>query len=68
MQVSKREEALAKELYEHDMGAHQGEFMAWDKQIDYVRDTYRRQAAKVVNTRWFREQLALRSLEARADL
>jgi len=58
MQVSSREEALAKELYEHDMGSHQGEFMEWDKQIERVQDSYRRQASKIVNTKWFKQQLS----------
>lgn len=61
MQVSKREEALAQELYTHDMGQHQGEFVPWRSQIDYVKNSYRRQASKFVNTRWFKEQLAAAS-------
>lgn len=58
MKVSSREEALAKELYTQDMGTHQGEFVLWDKQIEHVRDSYRRQASKVVRTKWFQSQIA----------
>lgn len=58
MIVSNREESLAKELYTHDMGMHQGEFVKWEEQITQVKDSYRRQASKVVNTRWFKQQLA----------
>jgi hypothetical protein len=57
MKVSAREEALAKELYAHDMGVHQGEAVSWDRQITYVQDSYRRQAAKIVSTRWFKREI-----------
>ncbi len=57
MKVSTREEALAEELYTHDMGMHQGEYVPWRDQIEHVKNSYRRQASKVVNTRWFKQQL-----------
>lgn len=57
MTVSKREEALAKELYESDMAATPGEYVPWDKQISYVHTHYRRIAVRVVKSRWFDEQL-----------
>jgi hypothetical protein len=57
LNVSAREEALAKELYTQDMGVHQGEFVPWEQQIEKVRDSYRRQAMKVVNSKWFKHQL-----------
>lgn len=57
MKVSIREEALAKELFTHDMGLHQGEYSPWEDQIDYVKNSYRRQAMRVVNTQWFRTQI-----------
>ena len=56
MQVSKREEALARELYEHDMGiAHGYEVFPWENQIEKVQTSYRRQAAVIVGTRWFKK-------------
>lgn len=58
MKVSTREESLARELYTHDMGSHQGEFVVWDKQIEQVKDSYRRQASKLVRTKWFQAQIA----------
>ncbi len=58
MKVSAREEALAKEIYTQDMGTHQGEYVVWDKQIDQVKDSYRRQASKIVRTKWFQAQIA----------
>lgn len=64
MKVSTREEELARELYTHDMGMHQGEYVRWTDQIEYVKDSYRRQASKVVNTRWFKQQIQ----EARTGL
>ena len=67
MQVSKREEALAEELYAHDMGLHQGEYAPWDKQIPHVQDSYRRQAVKVVNSKWFKQQLANAHAPERSD-
>jgi hypothetical protein len=57
MIVSEREEALACELYTKDMGLCQGEYMPWERQIDYVKNSYRRQASKVVNSDWFRIEL-----------
>jgi hypothetical protein len=57
LNVSAREEALAKELYAHDMGAHQGEFVPWAAQIEKVKDSYRRQASKIVNTKWFKKEI-----------
>ncbi|UVG35222.1 hypothetical protein SEA_CECE_216 [Microbacterium phage Cece] len=57
MQVSRREEALAKELYEHDMGIHQAEDMPWEQQIDRVTTMYRRLASTIVNSRWFKKEL-----------
>jgi hypothetical protein len=57
MKVSEREERLAKELYTHDMGVHQEEAVSWDHQITYVQDSYRRQAMKIVNTKWFRQEI-----------
>lgn len=57
MIVSKREEALAKELYEYDMGLHQAEDMPWDRQIEQVQTVYRRLASKFVKTRWFKNQI-----------
>lgn len=68
MKVSTREEALAKELYQADLNLHQTEDTPWEGQIERVKDSYRRQAMKVVNTRWFREQLVDAALRARADL
>ncbi len=59
MNVSKREEALAKELYEQDMAATPGEFTPWDKQISYIHTHYRRIATRVVKSRWFNEQLLM---------
>lgn len=59
MTVSKREEALAKELYESDMAATPGEYTPWDKQISYVHTHYRRIATRVVKSRWFQEQVTL---------
>lgn len=67
MKVSKREEALARELYAHDMGVHQGEAVSWDRQIVYVQDSYRRQAMKIVNTNWFKQQLEEARNEAYSD-
>lgn len=57
MTVTQRVESLAIELYDHDMGTHQGEWMPWDKVIDRVRTSYRRQAQTVVNTKWFQDQI-----------
>lgn len=57
MKVSVREEQLAKELYQHDMGIHQGEYTPWDRQIPHVQDSYRRQAGKVVKSSWFEKEL-----------
>ena len=57
LKVSTREEALAKELYEHDMGMHQAEDMPWEQQIEQVQTVYRRLAAKVVSTKWFKQQI-----------
>lgn len=57
MIVSAREEDLAIELYTHDMGSHQGEWVDWDRQIDYVKNSYRRQASRFVNTKWFQRQV-----------
>lgn len=59
MQVSRREEALAKELYENDMNLHQSEDVPWHKTIQRVQDSYRRQAMRIVNTKWFKRELAL---------
>ncbi len=57
MIVSVREEQLAKELYKHDMGLHQGEYVPWDEQIPPIQDSYRRQAVKVVKSDWFVKEL-----------
>ena len=59
MKVSAREEELAKELYTHDMGLHQGEYVRWRDQIEYVKDSYRRQASKFVNSNWFKNQIGI---------
>lgn len=57
MTVSKREEALAKELYEMEMSATPGEFVPWEKQISYVHTHYRRIAVRVVKSRWLETQV-----------
>ena len=59
MKVSTREEELARELYGHDMGQHQGEYVRWIDQIEYVKDSYRRQAMKFVNSNWFKTQIGI---------
>lgn len=59
MQVSRREEALAKELYEIDMRLHQSEDVPWEDAILLVQDSYRRQAMRVVNSRWFKNETSL---------
>ena len=56
MIVSKREEALAQELYELDMRIQEDGYVSWDKQISFVKTHYRRLAARVVGTKWFAEQ------------
>ncbi|UDL15981.1 hypothetical protein QEH42_gp237 [Microbacterium phage Pumpernickel] len=67
MKVSLREESLAKELYEKDMGLHlkadhQNEIVPWDRQIDYVKNSYYKQASTIVNSKWFKQQLYEASL------
>lgn len=57
MKVSQREEALAKELYETDMNSHQAEDVPWEQALEVVANSYRRQAMRIVNTKWFRQQL-----------
>lgn len=57
MNVSKREEELAKELYEMDMSIEAGQFTPWESQIHYVHTHYRRLAMRVVNSRWFAKQM-----------
>ena len=56
MVVSKREEALAKELYEMDMRVAPDAYVPWEKQISFVHTSYRRLASRVVSSKWFAEQ------------
>lgn len=58
MKVSKREESLAIELYTWDMRVHDGEFVPWSQQIEQVKDSFRKQAMRVVNSKWFKKELA----------
>lgn len=62
MRVSIREEQLAEELYTQDMNQHQGPFVSWNSQIDKVKDSYRRQAMRIVNTKWFKREMKEASL------
>ena len=57
MIVSRREEELARELYNLDMGQHQGDYVQWTEQIELVQNSYRRQASRIVNTKWFAREL-----------
>lgn len=57
MEVSIREEYLARELYKIDMNEHQAEDVPWEKAIEPVKTSYRRQARKVFNTHWFTKEL-----------
>ncbi|URP22262.1 hypothetical protein SEA_BIG4_229 [Microbacterium phage Big4] len=57
MEVSIREEALARNLYEIDLNDHQAEDVPWEKAIEQVKTSYRRQARKVFNSRWFMKEL-----------
>lgn len=67
MHVSRREEALAKELYENDMNLHQSEDVPWHKTIQKVQDSYRRQAMRIVNTKWFKAQMEEARSEKNSD-
>lgn len=57
MNVSIREEALARNLYEIDLNEHQAEDVPWEQAIEPVKTSYRRQARKVFNSHWFMEEL-----------
>lgn len=58
MQVSKREEALARELYEQDMlTVSEDTFVPWNRQIEPVLHSYRKQASRIVKTKWFAAQI-----------